>query len=151
MNVRHEAWLWAWFIVGMGTYWLKRAYYLVTGPNPVANTYGQFWQRCWIPLLVRGFLESLIFWVMFDSQIADKALTALGWTSYDWAVKMVTSIAPIAALFGHTMDSLMDMAISKVPFINTILPQMPGPIKPCPPEPPVAGPVPATPPPTPGA
>ena len=128
--MKHEIWLWTWFLIGMLTYWLKRAYYLVTGPNPVASTYGQFAQRCWIPLVVRGFLESLVFWVMFTPGIADKLLAAAGWTSYGWAVQMITQVAPVAAVFGHAMDSVMDMAVSKIPFINTLLPQMPGPLKP---------------------
>lgn len=129
----HEVWLWLWFVIGMATYWLKRAYYLVTGPNPVANNYVQFIQRCWIPLLVRGFLEALVFWVLFTPGIADKLLAYFGWTSYGWAVQMITQVAPVAAVFGHTLDSVMDMAVSKIPLVNTILPQMPGPLsKPAP-------------------
>ena len=126
--MKHELWLWLWFFIGMATYWLKRAYYLVTGPNPVAGTYLQFIQRCWIPLLVRAFLDSLIFWLLFTPGVIDKSLTYLGWTNWGWVVTMIIQFAPVAAVFGHTVDSIMDLLISKVPFINTVLPQMPGPL-----------------------
>lgn len=127
---KHLLWVWFWFIVGMASYWLKRAYYLVTGPNPVANTYTQFIQRCWIPLLVRGFLESLLFWILFTPGIADKALAYLGWTSYGWAISLITQVAPVAAIFGHALDSVADVAVSKIPLLNTVLPQMPVPLPP---------------------
>lgn len=131
---KHLLWVWIWFLIGMMSYWLKRAYYLVTGPNPIANTYTQFVQRCWIPLGVRGLLESLLFWILFTPGLADKALESIGWASYGWAVQIVTTIAPAAAILGHTMDSIMDMAVSKIPLVNTVLPQMPGPL-PKPPAP----------------
>lgn len=121
-------WVWFWFVIGMLSYWLKRAYYLVTGPNPVANSYGQFIQRCWPPLLVRLLLESLIFWIMFTPGLADRALAYFGWTSYGWMVTVITSIAPVAAVFGHTVDSIADFAVSKIPWVKDVLPQMPGPL-----------------------
>jgi hypothetical protein len=125
---KHELWLWGWFIVGMLTYMLKRAYYLVTGSNPIANNYKQFVQRCWIPLLVRGFLESLLFWALFTPGFADKALAYFGWTNFAWAVSMVTQFAVFAAAFGHMVDSVTDFLVSKVPFVKDILPQMPPPL-----------------------
>jgi hypothetical protein len=127
MNV-HELWVWLWFLLGMATYWLKRAYYGINPPNPVATGYSNYLQRAWAPLLVRCFLESLIFWIMFTPGLADKALASLGWTSYGWIVLTVTSVAPAGAVLGHTMDSVMDMAVSKIPFVKDILPQMPGPL-----------------------
>jgi hypothetical protein len=126
--MRHLLWLWLWFFIGALMYWLKRAYYLVTGPNPIASNYKQFWVRCWIPLLVRFFIESLVFWALFTPGFADKALAALGWTNFSWVVSMVTQFAVFAGAFGHTLDSIMDFAVSKVPYINSILPQMPGPL-----------------------
>jgi len=125
---KHLLWVWFWFILGMVSYWAKRAYYLVTGPNPVATTYRQFIERCWIPLLVRGFLESLLFWILFTPGIADKALAYFGWTSYGWAISLITQVAPVAAIFGHTIDSVADVVVSKVPFIKDVLPQMPSPL-----------------------
>jgi hypothetical protein len=124
----HLAWIWLWFLLGMATYWAKRAYYLVTGPNPIASTYSQFIERCWIPLLVRAFLDSLVFWTLFTPGLADRVTTFLGWTKYDWLISVITSAAPVAAVFGHTVDSLMDFAVSKLPWVNGVLPQMPGPI-----------------------
>lgn len=121
-------WLWFWFLVAAGMYWLKRAYYLVTGPNPVANNYTQFIQRCWIPLLVRGFLDSLVFWALFTPGFADKALSAMGWNNFAWAVSMVTQFAVFAATFGFMVDSIMDIAVSKIPIVRDILPQMPPPL-----------------------
>lgn len=125
----HLLWLWLWFLIGMGMYWLKRAYFFVTGPNPVATTYPQFWQRCWIPLVVRGFLDSLIFWALFTPGFADKALAYVGWTNFSWVVMMVTQFAVFAAAFGHSVDSVMDIAVSKIPFVKDIVPQMPGALK----------------------
>lgn len=133
--IKHEAWLWLWFTLGCLTYWMKRAYYLVTGPNPVASTYGQFIQRCWIPIAVRWFIDSLFFWLAFTPGIADKALTALGWESYAWVVQMITQFAPVAAMFGHSVDSVVDFAVTKIPFLKDVLPQMPGPLKPATPTP----------------
>lgn len=126
--MKHLLWLWLWFYIGMLTYWLKRAYYLVTGPNPIANNYKQFVERCWIPLLVRAFLESMVFWVLFTPGIADRMLAYFGWTSYGWAVQLITEVAPVAAFLGHTMDSIVDFGVSKIPWIKDVLPQMPGPL-----------------------
>jgi hypothetical protein len=122
----HEVWVWAWFLLGMFTYWLKRAYYGINPPNPVATGYRNYVQRAWAPLLVRAFLESLIFWIMFTPGLADRGLAALGWNSYGWAIQVFTTIAPAAAVLGHAADSVMDMAVSKIPFVKDILPQMPG-------------------------
>jgi hypothetical protein len=125
-------WLWFWFLIGMSFYMLKRAYYLVTGPNPVANTYVQFFERCWIPLLCRAFIDSMIFWALFTPGFADRALSFLGWDKFAWAISMVTQFAVFAAVFGNSVDSVIDIAVSKIPWLNGWLPQMPGP----PPPPP---------------
>ena len=127
---KHLLWLWLWYILGMASYWQKRGYYLITGPNPIANSWRQFWVRCWVPLTVRAFLDSLVFWSLFTPGFADKALAGLGWTRFAWAVQMITQFAVFAAVFGHTVDSILDFAVSKTPFINGVLPQMPGPVPP---------------------
>jgi|SRR5580693_416080 hypothetical protein len=124
----HIVWLWLWYLLGMGTYWLKRAYYGINPPNPVATGYLNYLQRAWVPLIVRAFLESMVFWIMFTPGMADRLLAALGWEGYGSAVQLVTQVPPIAAVFGHTLDSIMDMAVSKIPLINQVLPQMPGPL-----------------------
>lgn len=127
---KHLVWLWLWFGIGSLMYWIKRAYYLITGPNPVANNVSQFIKRCWAPLVVRAFLDSMVFWALFTPGFADKALNYLGWTNFSWVVTMVTQFAVFAATFGYTVDSVMDFAVSKTPFIKDWLPQMPGPLKP---------------------
>lgn len=129
---KHLLWLWLWFYVGMILYMAKRAYYLVTGPNPVANTYGQFIRRCWLPLLIRGALESGMFWICFYPELLASALNYMGWSNVASYVVIVTEFAPAAFFFGHAIDSLADFAVSKIPFIKDILPQMPGPINPVP-------------------
>lgn len=128
--MKHELWLWLWFIVGMGLYWLKRAYYGINPPNPIATSYGNWFQRSWAPLLVRAFIDSMFFWLLFTPGVADKALTALGWESYAWVVQMITQFAPVAAAFGYTIDSNVDFFVTKIPFVKDVLPQMPGPLAP---------------------
>lgn len=133
MNVQwHLLWLWAWFGIGVFMYWLKRAYFLVTGPNPVANNYSDFIRRCWIPLIVRAFLDSIMFWLCFTPQFLSGGLEYLGWSSMSGVIGTITKFAPCAALFGHTADSLLDFIIStvgsKIPFLTGVLPQMPHPL-----------------------
>lgn len=126
--MKAEIWLWLWFLVGMSVYWLKRAYYGINPPNPVATSYGNYLQRSWAPLLVRMFLDSIAFWILFTPGVTDKALNALGWTNYGWIVMMITQFAPVAAMFGFVVDSIVDFAVTKIPFVKDILPQMPGPL-----------------------
>jgi hypothetical protein len=120
--------VWLFYLLGMLSYWFKRAYYGINPPNPIARGYRDWLARCWAPLTIRAFLESCLFWVMFTPGIADKALAYLGWDSYEWVVIVVTKVPPIAAFFGHAVDSVADMALSKIPGLNAILPQMPGPL-----------------------
>jgi hypothetical protein len=126
----HLIWLWLWFVIGMGLYMLKRAYYLVTGPNPIASNYRQFIERCWIPLLVRFAIDSIFFWICFNPELAPVVLKNLGWDNFSWVVRVITQFAPCAFLFGHTIDSFADTAISKIPGFKDWLPQMPPPLPP---------------------
>lgn len=126
--MRQELILWLWFFVGCAVYWLKRAYYLVTGPSPVANNYAQFIQRCWIPILIRFAVNSLFFWVLFTPGFADKGLNYLGWTNWSWVVSMVTQFGVFACSFGLSVDVVSDFALSKIPVLKDWLPQMPGPL-----------------------
>ncbi len=123
----HLVWLWFWFFFGAFMYWLKRAYYGVNPPNPVATGYKHYIQRSWVPLLVRFFLDSLVFWMLFIPGMADKLLGALGWSTMAGAVDMVTKYGVFAAVFGHTVDSIMDVSVTKIPYLKDVLPQMPGP------------------------
>jgi hypothetical protein len=135
----HEVLLWLWYFVGAFFYWLKRAYYGINPPNPVANGYIHYIQRSFVPLLIRFAAGSAFFWALFTPGAADHALAGLGWTNWAWALSMVTQFAVFAAMFGFTVDGALDILISKTPGINTLLPQMPGPL-PVPPVPPAAPP-----------
>jgi hypothetical protein len=128
----HLVWLWLWFLLGTFWYIGKRAYYLVTGPNPVASTYKQFFQRCWLPLLLREIFDGVLFWLLFNQSIAADGLQYLGWQKFSGVVSAITQFAPVAFLFGHYIDSLADTIISKVPGFKDWLPQMPGPLPPTP-------------------
>lgn len=121
-------WLWLWFLIGMSLYMLKRAYFLVKGPNPVATTYTQFVQVCWIPLLIRAAFDSGIFWACFTPQLVSAGLEYMGWTSFAWAVSVITQFGVCALFFGYSADSIVDFVITKVPFIRDVLPQMPAPL-----------------------
>lgn len=124
----HEVWLWFWFFFGALMYWLKRAYYMIQPPNPVADSYVHLVQRAWVPLAVRFFADSVVFWMLFTPGFADRALTALGWQTMAWAVVMVTQFGVFATSFGFFVDGILDIAISKVPWVKNFLPQMPGPL-----------------------
>jgi len=125
----HELWLWLAFAGGMAVYMLKRAYYLVKGPNPVANTYGQFIVACWIPLLVRAAVDSGLFWATFYPDILNPVLGKLGLT---WQLHSPMSSMPAVVAFfvGLGMDSIVDFAVTKIPLVRDWLPQMPAPINP---------------------
>ena len=120
--------LWFWFFVGAFMYWLKRAYYMVSPPNPVANSYAHFVQRAWVPLLVRFFADSVVFWALFTPGFAERTLSFLGWSTMAWVVTMVTQFAVFATVFGFNVDAILDVALTKIPLIKDILPQMPGPM-----------------------
>ena len=132
----HLLWLWFWFAIGMVVYMLKRAYYLVTGPNPVANTYPEFIKRCWIPLLVRAVVDSGLFWLSFYPAIMNPILSKIG-LSFQIESPMSQMPGPIALFVGLAMDSVVDFAVTKIPYVKDWLPQMPPPLKelPAPPNP----------------
>jgi hypothetical protein len=125
---KHEIWLWAWYVVGSLMFWLKRAYFMVSPPNPVALNYRHFIERAWAPLLVRFFADSLVFWALFTPGFADSALAYFGWARASEALSMVTKYAVFSAAFGFMVDSILDVALSKTPIIKDTLPQMPGPL-----------------------
>lgn len=119
-------WLWFWFFIGMFVYMLKRAYYLVTGPNPVANDYGDFIRRCWIPLLIRGVVDSGIYWLGFYPDMMNWALSLF---HIDYQMhSAIPQYAVVALFFGLGVDSLVDFAVSKIPYLRDFLPQMPPPM-----------------------
>jgi hypothetical protein len=124
----HLIWLWFWFLIGSALYMLKRAYFLVTGPNPIANSYRQFIERCWIPLLVRLVIDSGFFWACFTPELATAGLNYLGWAKFGWVVSVVTQFAVASLFFGFDIDSIVDFGINKIPWLKGWLPQMPGPL-----------------------
>ena len=126
----HYGYVWAAFLIGMMAYWFKRAYYGINPPNPIANGYVHWLQRSAVPLVVRALLDSAIFWLMFMPGYVDKILGAVGWSEYEWALTGVVHVPPLAFFLGYAIDSLVDMGVSKIPFINSFLPQMPGPLPP---------------------
>lgn len=128
--MKHEIWLWAWFLIGMAMYWLKRAYYGVNPPNPIANNYLHWLQRSAVPLLVRAFIDSMFFWLLFTPGLTDKIISSFGWQDASWALDMVTQFPVFASCFGFMVDSVVDIAVTKIPFVKDVLPQMPGPLAP---------------------
>ena len=119
-------WLWAWFVVGELVYILKRAYYLISGPNPIANNPSQFIRRCWAPLLVRGIAGAGVYWLTFYPELLTDAinLTGLNWQIHS----AIPHYAVVALFFGMGIDSILDFATSKIPYLKDWLPQMPGPL-----------------------
>lgn len=127
--ITQELWLWIWFIAGTMVYMLKRAYYLVKGPNPVASTYVQFIEVCWIPLLVREAVDAGIFWASFYPDILNPIFSHFGLT-FQLDAPMLKMPAVVAFFVGMGMDSIVDFAVTKIPYIKDWLPQMPPPLKP---------------------
>lgn len=105
---------------------LKRAYYLVTGPNPVANTYTEFIQKCWIPLLVRAVADSGIYWLTFYPDLFNAAIKGVGFTFQ--LHSPIPEFGVVALFAGLFVDSVIDFAVTKIPYVKDWLPQMPPPL-----------------------
>lgn len=127
----HLVWVWFWFLFGMIIYMLKRAYYLVTGPNPVANNYRDFFARCWIPLLVRSVIDSAIFWLLFYPDLFNPIVAKVGFSFQ--LHSPIPEFGVVGLLAGLSMDSVVDFAVTKIPLLKDWLPQMPPPLKAAPP------------------
>ena len=123
----HLVWLWLWFVVGAVVYMLKRMYYLVTGPNPVANSYKEFWIKCWIPLLVRFVIDSGVYWLTFYPDVFNAAIKGMGFSFQ--LHSPVPQFGVVALFAGLSVDSIVDFAVTKIPYIKDWLPQMPPPLK----------------------
>jgi hypothetical protein len=120
-------WLWFWFTVGMAVYMLKRAYFLVTGPNPVAASYSQFIDRCWIPLLVRFAVDAGLYWITFYPDLFNYVLKLTPWSAQ--LHSPIPQYAVVALFIGMGIDSIVDFAVTKIPWLKDLLPQMPAPLK----------------------
>lgn len=119
----HLVWLWFWFLFGMVIYMLKRAYYLVTGPNPVANTYKEFIEKCWIPLLVRVVVDSGVYWLTFYPDILNDVIARFGFSFQ--LHSPIPQFGVVALFAGLFVDSIIDFAVTKIPYLKDVLPQMP--------------------------
>lgn len=124
----HLVWLWGWFFVGSFVYWIKRAYFLITGPNPIANDLTTFVQRAWMPLMFRFVADSGIYWATFSPVMLSAALHSFGWERFADSVDVVTQYGFFALFFGMGVDSAVDVGVTKLPFIKDLWPQMPGPL-----------------------
>lgn len=132
MTLGHELFLWIWFGVGAMAYVVKRAFYLITGPNPVANSIGQFIKVAGVPIGFRLLVDSGIFWLIFTPQAAVALLKYFGWDVSASVLADVTNYAVFALFFGLGVDPLVDWAIptlvGKLPGFKDWWPQMPGPL-----------------------
>jgi hypothetical protein len=124
MDIKDLIWLWFFFGLGSAVYVLKRAYYLVTGPNPVANNYTEFFKRCWIPLLVRQALDSGLYWLTFYPDMFNWVVNKVGYQIHS----PIPHYAVVAFFFGMGIDSMVDFLVSKIPWVKDWLPQMPPPL-----------------------
>lgn len=131
MNV-HLLWLWFWFLFGAHAYIGKRAFYLIKGPNPVANNFREFVKVAGVPIAFRLLVDSAVYWALFTPEIAQSALTYLGWNMAAGVIGVVTQYGVFALFFGLGVDPMVDWAIgtviSKIPFLKDWWPQMPPPL-----------------------
>jgi|ERR1700722_9047465 len=124
----HKVFLWFWFLSGMIIYWIKRAYFLITGPNPVANNLKQFIAVSWMPLLFRAVTDSGIYWATFSPVMLAAGLRYFGLENSAAMVDNITQFGFFALFFGLGVDSAVDVAVTKIPWIKDQWPQMPGPM-----------------------
>jgi hypothetical protein len=121
----HKVFLWAWFLAGMLAYWVKRAYFLITGPNPVANNLREFIGCAWMPLLFRSLVDSGIYWATFSPLLLAAALQHFGLDKWATVIEGVTSYGFFALFFGLGVDSAVDVGVTKIPWVKDWWPQMP--------------------------
>lgn len=124
----HLVWLWGWFLFGQSLYVLKRAYYLVTGPNKVATTYGEFFTspKIWPVLVIRATAGGVVYWAFFYPEIISGFLDKLGF-SYQFH-SPIPQYGFVAWCFGFTVDAILDILVTKIPYIKDLLPQIPPPL-----------------------
>jgi hypothetical protein len=128
----HEAWLWLWFFIGALLYMVKRAFYQIKPPNPVATDVGHYLEIAGVPLLFRFALESAFFALLFTPALAAKAFDAIGWENWTWVIQVTTQFAVVAFLAGMAIDPMADWfiptVIGRIPGLKDWWPQMPGPM-----------------------
>jgi hypothetical protein len=125
-------WLWFWFIFGSTIYMVKRGFYLIKGPNPVANNLKQFISVAWLPLLFRFVVDSMIYWAFFTPEIVQAGLSYLGMQKFAGIIAVITHFAVCSLGFGLIVDSMVDWGIgtviSRIPFLKDWWAQMPAPL-----------------------
>ena len=125
----HQVFLWFWFIFGALVYMVKRAYYLIKGPNPVATGVEDFVKVAGIPLGFRLVVDSGIYWACFAPEVLQSALAFFGWQAAAGTIAVVTKFSVFALFFGLGIDPLVDWVIGtvvgKLPFLKDFWPQMP--------------------------
>jgi len=130
--VHHHLWLWLWFIIGALAYITKRAFYMITGPNPVANNVEQYVRVAGVPIAFRLLVDSGIYWACFTPQVLQDGLAYFSLQTAAGVVAVVTQFAVVALFFGLAIDPLVDWifptVIGKIPFLKDWWPQMPGPV-----------------------
>lgn len=128
----HELWLWLWYGLGALLYMVKRAFYGIQPPNPVAHDVPHYIRRAGIPILFRFALESAGFWTLFNPVIAAKVVTLFGGGRYVWLVQIIAQFAPAAFVTGLALDPMADWfiptVIGRIPGLKDWWPQMPGPL-----------------------
>jgi hypothetical protein len=132
MSIYTLMWLWFWFLFGAMTYMAKRAFYLIKGPNPVANNFKEFLQVAGIPLFFRLVVDSAFYWAMFTPQIAQAGFAWLGLEKFAGIIAVITKFAVCSLGFGLIIDTLADWVIgtlvSRIPLFSGWWAQMPAPL-----------------------
>jgi hypothetical protein len=125
---KHLLWLWLLFFFGSLMYMVKRAFYLITGPNPVANNVKDFIKVAGVPLAFRFVVDSAFYWALFYPDLINPVLTKLG-ISFQIHSSMASLPGFVALLIGLGIDPMADWfigtVVSKIPLLKDWWPQMP--------------------------
>ena len=134
--IKHQLWLWAWFILGTLTYMLQRAYFLRSPRNPrrIANSYAELLQVAGVPMFTRFVFDCAIYWMFLTPTLAVKIFTTIHFDKWAWAISVIGEFGAMALFSGLVVDVVLDFGIStvanKIPFVKDIVPQMPPPLDP---------------------
>ena len=83
-------------------------------------------RRAELPLLVRAVVDSGLYWLAFYPDLFNGALKYLG---MDFQLHSAIPEFGVVSLFaGLFVDSLVDFAVTKLPYVKDWLPQMPAPL-----------------------